>query len=244
MQRAKRPSNVPLYSLTEKSKKAKRSHEPGSYSTEPAAPAGKKIKFGSKAKDASQPTTTVVTEEADLPRGGGVVLERLNPGVERMEVGWGRGGSVFTDGPKKPKAKKQSVGGTKDRNRVRKDEAEAAKKKSETTRVEHLNYKRLEPGQKLLGEITSILPLALIVSLPNQLMGHVPIIKISPQLTSRLDSAPSRSSRSPSASCEDEEGDDDLLRSPDSSPGPIRLLCRQTGSPTRWIYRLWRTATR
>ncbi|KAG8680586.1 rRNA biogenesis protein rrp5, partial [Ceratobasidium sp. 394] len=117
-------------------------------------------------------------------------------------------GSVFTDGPRKPKAKKQLVGSTKDRNRVRKDDAAAAKKKSETTRVEHLNYKRLEPGQKLLGQITSILPLALIVSLPNQLMGHVPIINISPQLTSRLDSTPSRSSRSPSPPSEDEEEDD------------------------------------
>ncbi|KAG9084540.1 rRNA biogenesis protein rrp5, partial [Ceratobasidium sp. UAMH 11750] len=192
----------------EKSKKTKRSHEPGSYSTEAAAPAGKKTKFGSdgKAKDVSKPTTTAVAEEVDFPRGGGVTLEQLNSGVERMEVDGD--GSVFTDGPKKLKAKKQSVGGTKDRNRVRKDDAVAAK--SETTRVEHLNYKRLEPGQKLLGQITSILPLALIVSLPNQLMGHVPIINISPQLTSRLDSAPSRSFRSASLSSEDEEEDDDI----------------------------------
>ncbi|KAG8742229.1 rRNA biogenesis protein rrp5 [Ceratobasidium sp. 414] len=191
----------------EKSKKAKRSHEPGSYSTQAAVPAGKKVKFGSdgKAKDVSEPATTVVAEEVDFPRGGGVSLERLNAGVERMEVD----GDVLQDGPKKPRTKKQSVGGIKDRKRGRKDEAATSKSKNETIRVEHLNYKRLEPGQKLLGQITSILPLALIISLPNQLMGHVPIVNISPQLTSRLDSAPSRSSRSSSPSSEDEgEGDD------------------------------------
>ncbi|KAG8721817.1 rRNA biogenesis protein rrp5 [Ceratobasidium sp. 394] len=193
--------------MMSRSHKAKRSHEPGSYSTEAATPAGKKTKFGldGKAKDVSRPTTAVVAEEVDFPRGGGVTLEQLNAGVERMEVDGD--GSVFTDGPKKLKAKKQSVGGTKDRNHMRKDDAAAAKKKSETTCAEHLNYKRLEPGQKLLGQITSILPLALIVSLPNQLMGHVPIINVSPQLTSRLDSVPSRSCRSPSPSSSSEEDD-------------------------------------
>ncbi|KAG9081621.1 rRNA biogenesis protein rrp5, partial [Ceratobasidium sp. 370] len=194
----------------EKSKKAKRSHEPGSYSTRAAAPAGKKIKFGSdgKAKDAGGPATTVAAEEVDFPRGGGVTLEQLNSGVEQVKVDVGEG--VFTDGPKKPKTKKQSVGGTKDRKRGHKDEAATLKNQSDTIRVEHLNYKRLEPGQKLLGQITSILPLALIVSLPNQLMGHVPIVNVSPQLTSRLDSTPSRSSRSASPSSEDEGEDDDI----------------------------------
>ncbi|KAG9096953.1 hypothetical protein FS749_007403 [Ceratobasidium sp. UAMH 11750] len=49
---------------TQKPKKAKRSHEPGSYSTEAATPAGKKTKFGldGKAKDVSRPTTAVVAE--------------------------------------------------------------------------------------------------------------------------------------------------------------------------------------
>jgi rRNA biogenesis protein RRP5 len=40
---------------------------------------------------------------------------------------------------------------------------------------------------KIFGQITAVHPLALIVSLPNQLFGHVPIINISPQLTQRLE---------------------------------------------------------
>lgn len=72
---------------------------------------------------------------------------------------------------------------------------------------------RLEPGQKLLGQITSILPLALIVSLPNQLMGHIPIINISSQLTSRLEAEPSHSSASSSTSDSDDEEDSNAVPS-------------------------------
>lgn len=42
-------------------------------------------------------------------------------------------------------------------------------------------------GMKILGQIVSIQPLALVVSLPNQLLGHVPITQISSQLTNILE---------------------------------------------------------
>jgi len=40
---------------------------------------------------------------------------------------------------------------------------------------------------KIFGQITSILPLALIISLPNQLYAHVPITNISSQFTELLE---------------------------------------------------------
>lgn len=40
---------------------------------------------------------------------------------------------------------------------------------------------------KVFGQIVSVQPLALIVSLPNQLLGHVPITQISSTLTSLLE---------------------------------------------------------
>lgn len=40
---------------------------------------------------------------------------------------------------------------------------------------------------KILGQIVSIQPLALIVSLPNQLFAHVPITNVSSQLTTLLE---------------------------------------------------------
>ena len=56
---------------------------------------------------------------------------------------------------------------------------------------------------KVLGEIVSIQPLVLIVSLPNQLFAHVPITEISTQLTSALDEDDAMSS----SDDEDEEED-------------------------------------
>ncbi len=47
---------------------------------------------------------------------------------------------------------------------------------------------RITVGMKILGQIVSVEPLALIVSLPNQLMAHVPITNISSQLTHLLES--------------------------------------------------------
>jgi len=42
---------------------------------------------------------------------------------------------------------------------------------------------------KILGQIVSVHPLALVVSLPNQLLAHAPITHISSQLTALLEAA-------------------------------------------------------
>lgn len=61
-------------------------------------------------------------------------------------------------------------------------------KKANAIRIEHLNYKRITVGMKILAQIVSIEPLALVVSLPNQLYGHVPITQITSEFTSTLES--------------------------------------------------------
>lgn len=53
-------------------------------------------------------------------------------------------------------------------------------------RVEHLNYKRLVPGTRVLARVHTVLPLHLILSLPNNLLAHVPITEISSTLTKLL----------------------------------------------------------
>lgn len=40
---------------------------------------------------------------------------------------------------------------------------------------------------KILAQVTAIQPLALLVSLPNQLAGHIPITNVSPELTQVLE---------------------------------------------------------
>lgn len=59
---------------------------------------------------------------------------------------------------------------------------------------------------KIFGQIVSILPLALIVSLPNQLFAHVPITNISTQLTECLERADAESQASESEDDEESEG--------------------------------------
>lgn len=62
---------------------------------------------------------------------------------------------------------------------------------------------------KLLCQIMTVLPLELIVSLPNQLLGHVPITQISSQLTARLEAADvDESETSDAGNGEDEESQD------------------------------------
>lgn len=49
-----------------------------------------------------------------------------------------------------------------------------------------MSYKRLTEGTRLLVRVHSILPLHLVVALPNSLLAHIPITEISTTLTSRL----------------------------------------------------------
>lgn len=52
--------------------------------------------------------------------------------------------------------------------------------------MEELNYKRLVAGTRTLARVHTVLPLHLILSLPNNLLAHVPITEISSTLTQRL----------------------------------------------------------
>lgn len=57
---------------------------------------------------------------------------------------------------------------------------------------------------KIFGQIVSIQPLGLVVSLPNQLFGHVPITNISSQLTTLLEKI-DESEEEPVSEAEDDE---------------------------------------
>ncbi|OSX67310.1 hypothetical protein POSPLADRAFT_1127292 [Postia placenta MAD-698-R-SB12] len=61
---------------------------------------------------------------------------------------------------------------------------------------------------KILGQVVSVQPLALIISLPNQLFAHVPITEISTQLTGLLESM--------------EDDDDDAPPSDEEDDGPSK----------------------
>ncbi|KAL0580810.1 rRNA biogenesis protein rrp5 [Marasmius crinis-equi] len=128
----------------------------------------------------------LTTEEVDFPRGGGTTFTPLEVKNIRAEAAKEADEGLFeedaTEKPnvktsKKSKRKSQSGGAA----------SATSTKKSDRVRIEHLNYKRITVGMKIFGQIVSVQPLALVVSLPNQLFAHVPITNISTQLTTGLE---------------------------------------------------------
>ncbi|GAA5914525.1 hypothetical protein JCM6882_000408 [Rhodosporidiobolus microsporus] len=153
-------------------------------------------------------------EEIDFPRGGGsgltqaevreAQLEGENEAKAEADAERERDTEVIKD---KGKAKRRKLeralagASVKEKNQVPKD----------AIRVEHLNYKRLIPGTKVLCQIVAVRPLELILSLPSQLLAHVPITNISSEFTKRLEAAGEDSSADEDFS-EDEEDDLPALR--------------------------------
>jgi len=66
---------------------------------------------------------------------------------------------------------------------------------------------------KILAQVVSIEPLALVVALPNQLYGHVPITQISSELTASLESM----------DVDDEQGSDEEEEEDDGAANTTRL---------------------
>ncbi|TFY62849.1 hypothetical protein EVJ58_g3608 [Rhodofomes roseus] len=124
-------------------------------------------------------SSNVVVGEVDFPRGGGTSFTPLEVKAIRAEAAKEANDELFTDKTEKRKKRKSAVPAS--------GKKAAKGEKGDAIRVEHLNYKRVAPGMKVLGQIVSIQPLALIISLPNQLFAHVPITEISSQLTSMLE---------------------------------------------------------
>lgn len=138
-----------------------------------------------------------MNEEVDFPRGGGTSLTAAEVKVIQAEATQEANEELFAAPGKSQKKKSRSDAKSKASVPPRKD----------VLRIEHLNYKRIVPGMKLLGQIASIQPLVLIISLPNQLMGHVPITQVTSQLTSRLESMHEQDEPSDTESVDDEESD-------------------------------------
>jgi len=67
---------------------------------------------------------------------------------------------------------------------------------------------RVVVGMKILCQIFSVEPLSLIVSLPNQLFGHIPITQISSEFTTLLE----KIGESTDEEDEESEGEDDTSK--------------------------------
>ncbi|KAH0838161.1 hypothetical protein J3R83DRAFT_6412 [Lanmaoa asiatica] len=145
----------------------------------PFAQTSKKTKLSSDKRDSVPSTSAMTLEEVDFPRGGGTTLTPLEVKTIRAEAVREADQELFVQTQVKRKQRKSDI-------KAKATEAEMETK--DAVRIEHLNYKRLIPGMRVLGQVMSIQPLAIVVSLPNQLFAHVPITQITSQLTERLES--------------------------------------------------------
>ncbi|KAI0361371.1 hypothetical protein OH77DRAFT_1468895 [Trametes cingulata] len=153
-------------------------------------PKAKKTKtddFNKKPKEkvskAPQPASTLIADEIDFPRGGGTSLTPLEVKTLRAEAAKEADKELFEDSAKEKAVKRRRKSEASGKSKATDKDG----KKASGIRIEHLNYKRVVVGMKILGQVVAVEPLALIVSLPNQLFAHVPITQISTQLTHILE---------------------------------------------------------
>ncbi|KAF7320265.1 hypothetical protein MKEN_00811100 [Mycena kentingensis (nom. inval.)] len=116
-------------------------------------------------------TEAPISQDVDFPRGGGTTFTPLEVKAIRAEAVREADADLIKDTKK----------------RKRNSEKQSKASSADKIRIEHLNYKRLNTGMKLLAQIVAVEPLALVVSLPNQLFAHVPITNVSSQLTALLE---------------------------------------------------------
>ncbi|GAA5904744.1 Rrp5p [Sporobolomyces salmoneus] len=164
-------------------------------------------------------------EEIDFPRGGGSGLTQ----VEVREAQLEGENEAMELGLDEEEEKKRDTEVIKDKGKAKRRKLERAlqsqvKEKNilpkDAFRVEHLNYKRLVPGTKVFAQIVQVRPLELIVSLPNQLLAHIPITNLSNEFTKRLEAAGEDSeSESEEESDEEESDEDDEPSSKSALPG-------------------------
>ncbi|SPO21291.1 related to RRP5 - processing of pre-ribosomal RNA [Ustilago trichophora] len=163
----------------------------------------------------STPSTSLLSaQEVDFPRGGSSGLTPLEFREAKREARSESAANelLFKDAKdEQAEAKrnkmKQKFNREKRNDAKKKRAAPAAStttqgEKKDYNRIEHINYKRLIPGSRLLCSVLAIHPLAVVVSLPNQMLGHIPVTHISPQFTQRLQAAAD-------ASAEDDDEDED-----------------------------------
>ncbi|KAI0550271.1 hypothetical protein F4679DRAFT_543699 [Xylaria curta] len=122
-------------------------------------------------------------EEPLFPRGGGSVLSPL----EHRQISIQAKQDVLFEQASGEKDKKTDQSAKRKKSKASKSRpSNGGRTTEDTVRIEGLNYQRLVKGSLVLGQITEIRPLQVIVALPNNLSGEVPITSISDILSERV----------------------------------------------------------
>ncbi|KAI0844161.1 nucleic acid-binding protein [Daldinia vernicosa] len=145
-------------------------------------------KNDAKSNSNSKPTSTSTVsrlkeDEPIFPRGGGSVLTPL----EHKQISIQAKQDVLFEQASGQSTNKPDRISKKKRVKLSKDgKSGKSQQDEESTKVESLNYKRLVKGSLVLGQVAEISPLELVLSLPNNLSGHVPITAISDVLNEKI----------------------------------------------------------
>ncbi|KAG8900095.1 rRNA biogenesis protein rrp5, partial [Tulasnella sp. 403] len=162
----------------------KRANEEPSYGSK-----SKKIRFDNDGNTVSASTSSRPPKaDVDFPRGGGTSLSALDNETLRNETFNGVNDELFkTSAPVRPKT--PAITKTKGKQKEKRLEITDSEAQAGDFRPHNLTYRNLARGTKILCRVIAVKPLALIVSLPFHLVGHIPITNVSPIYTQRLDSA-------------------------------------------------------
>ncbi|KAI7885333.1 nucleic acid-binding protein [Lichtheimia hyalospora FSU 10163] len=143
------------------------------------------------------------SEEIDFPRGGASILTPL----EHRQISIKAANDLFKSSEKRKESSEEPA--VKKRRKTDKKKAVASKKENKPTTEKHapidrLSLKDLNPETLMTGCITKIKDLELIVALPSQIIGVVPITEISEQVSAAVERVAGDNDND-----EDDDDDDD-----------------------------------
>lgn len=101
-------------------------------------------------------------------------------------------------------SQKSNGGPTKKKHRKKKDGASQKAKTEDDTKILSLSYSKLAIGSLVLAQIIEVNEVDLVLSIANNIIGFVPIVNISPKITSKLESQTGKDDES-----DEEDGDED-----------------------------------
>ncbi|KAI0180262.1 nucleic acid-binding protein [Hypoxylon sp. FL1284] len=142
-------------------------------------------KRSSDSKPASTAAVSRLKEEEPLfPRGGGSVLTPL----EHKQISIQAKQDVLFEQESGQNVKKADRASKKHKKSKAPKDVKSSKshQEDEGAKIQSLNFKRLVKGSLVLGQVAEISPLELVLALPNNLSGHVPITAISDALNERI----------------------------------------------------------
>ncbi|KAI1455005.1 nucleic acid-binding protein [Annulohypoxylon moriforme] len=176
--------DAPGASSTSKAPKAQGDSRPSKRTKSEKTSAKDDAKSSSNSKSDKPSAVSRLKEEEPLfPRGGGSVLTPL----EHKQISIQAKQDVLFEqesgqGAVKPDkvSKKKKVKASKD------GKSGKFHQSDESSKIETLNFKRLVKGSLVLGQVSAINPLEIVLALPNNLSGHVPITAISDALNERI----------------------------------------------------------